>query len=393
MAAKPPEKQERTGSRDVRYRPLLPGRERTCEAAGSEGAHMRNCTIAILVGSLTVTMASQDLPASPELLASIRAGDIPRVETLLRSGVDPNTRDGSGATVLMQAAAYAPEAAMRLLLTAGADVNATNQTGATALMWATDDIGKVRLLVARGAAVNTTRADGMTALASAAMRGNHEVVQALLDSGADVQAGRVAALWPLTLPQIALTTNERAMRRLLIPAGAASQRVGEWTPPPLSRWAATMVNSWRPQPRSSSADLVAVLLDAGADPNELVRQQALAVPVLSRAAQLGDLDAMRVLLDRGADPSAAGTAGVTPLMAAAVASGDARMVRLLLQHGAAVSARDQNGHTALDWALRLGDTEAVRALRRAGATAYASPPSSPPAVVNARSAHAAVELA
>lgn len=354
---------------------------------------MRAHAIAVLVGSLTATIASQELPELPELLVSIRAGDIPGVETLLRSGADPNTRDGSGATALMHATAYAPEAAIRLLLTAGADANATNQTGATALMWATDDVGKVRLLIARGAAVNTARADGMTALASAAMRGNHEVVQALLDSGADVQAGRVSALWPLTLPQIALTTNDAAMRRLLIPAGTASQRVGEWTPPPLSRWVATTVNSWRPQPRSSSADLVAALLNAGADPNEVVRQQALAVPVLSRVAQLGDLDAMRVLLDRGADPSAAGTAGVTPLMAAAVASGDARMVGLLLQHGAAVGARDENGHSALDWALRLGDTEAVRALRRAGSAAHASPPSSPPAVVNARSAHPAVEVA
>jgi hypothetical protein len=80
-------------------------------------------------------------------------------------------------------------------------------------------------------------------------------------------------------------------------------------------------------------------------------------------------------------------------MAAAAASGDARMVRLLLEHGAAVGSRDENGHTALDWALRLGDTEAARALRRAGAAAHASPQPPPPAVAKARSAQAAVELA
>ena len=64
----------------------------------------------------------------------------------------------------MYAAAFAPEATMRLLLTAGANVNAANQNGATALMWATHDAAKVRLLLGRGADVDAARPDGATAV-------------------------------------------------------------------------------------------------------------------------------------------------------------------------------------------------------------------------------------
>ena len=78
---------------------------------------------------------------------------------------------------------------------------------------------------------------------------------------------------------------------------------------------------------------------------------------------------MRLLLDRGADPNATGTGGMTPLMMAAATTPDPEMVNLLLAKGASTTARDDNGHTALDWALRLGDTDAGRALRAAGAAA------------------------
>ena len=38
----------------------------------------------------------------------------------------------------------------------------------------------------------------------------------------------------------------------------------------------------------------------------------------------------------------------------------------LLEKGANVGTRDDNGHTALDWGLRLGETDASRALRKVG---------------------------
>ena len=354
---------------------------------------MRVDTIAVLCFGLVVTMQGQERVPNPQLLASIRAGDRGTVEQLLKSGTDPNTRDASGATALMHAAAFASEMTMRRLLDAGADVNAANQNGATALMWATHDAAKVRLLLDRGAAVDVAKPDGPTAVISAALRGNTQVVRMLMAAGADVHKGRISAPWSLTLPQITLTTNDPAMSDFLEPAEAVPQKLAEWTPPPLTRWILTSGYSWRPQPASTNAGLVKALLDAGANPNEMVTQLALTVPVLSRVARLGDVDTMRVLLERGADPNVKGSGGLTPLMMAAATDAHPAMVRLLLDKGAAVSIRDESGSTALDWALRLGQTEASRVLRRAGSVQVAPPAPAPASVSVPRPARAAVEIA
>jgi ankyrin repeat protein len=353
--------------------------------------HVRLITVMVI--GLAVTGEGQQPTPTVELLNRVWDGDVRAVERLLKSGVDPNTRDTSGATALMYAAAFAPQAVMQALLRAGADVNAVNQSGATALMWATHDPEKVRFLVDRGANVNAARPDGLSAVLGAALRGNRRVVEMLVAAGADARKGSATARWPLTLTQIALTTNDAAMRALVDPAELAEAKPASWAPPPFTRLLGTTVNSWRPQPAATNAAVAKALLDAGANANEVVSQMALAVPTLSRVAQLSDVSMMRVLLDRGADPNLKGARGLTPLMMAAATSPDATMVRLLLEKGAVPGMRDDNGHTALDWALRLGETDASRELRKAGASAMADADALPVSVSHPRSARDAVELA
>jgi hypothetical protein len=202
---------------------------------------MRVRPLAILVVALTVTLTGQEPAHTTDLLGRIRAGDIRTVEAMLRSGVSPNTRDASGATALMYAAAFAPEAVMQALLRAGAEVNAMNQSGATALMWATHDSARVRLLLARGADARASRPDGMTALLGAALRGNRRAVEMLVAAGAGAQKGSVAAPWPLSLTQIALTTNDPEMRAFVHPSEATPQELASWAPPPLARWVVATV--------------------------------------------------------------------------------------------------------------------------------------------------------
>jgi ankyrin repeat protein len=355
--------------------------------------HMRVYAFPIVVIGLFVSLRAHSPSATPALLGQIRADDTGAIQGSLQSGADPNTRDGTGATALMYAAAFASPEAMRLLLAAGADVNATNQAGATALMWATHDTAKVRLLLGRGVSVNAARADGATALLGAALRGNREVLDLLVAAGADRHVGRVATPWSTTLPQVALTTNDPGMQALGDASDRTAPKIAEWSPPPLTRWLLTSVYSWRPQPLATNAALVKGLLEGGANPNEIVSQLALTVPVLSRVARLGDVETMRVLLEHGADPNLKGSRGLTPLMMAAATTADPTMVRLLLDKGAAVDARDDNGQTPLDWALRLGDTQASRVLRKAGAVATAPRGTTPVAPPRGRGAKEAVELA
>ena len=96
---------------------------------------------------------------SEKLYATIRAGDLPALETLLDQGVSPNEADGKGVTPLMNAAAIGSLEAMKLLVKRGADVNAQNGLGSTALMWSAHDPGRVRLLLEHGADVKQGHQD------------------------------------------------------------------------------------------------------------------------------------------------------------------------------------------------------------------------------------------
>ncbi len=347
--------------------------------------------VCLVVGALAAMGYTQG--AATDLLTAARNGSLDGIRAALGSGADPDARDESGASALMRTTAFATPDVMRLLLDRGADVNAANDRGATALMWATTDREKVRLLLDHGADVNAATKDGVTPLLTAAVRGNVDVMRQLVAAGADLRAGTMAAPWPMRLTQIARTTNDEALRAFVQSLSGLPQEEPPGAPPLLTSWLLTRAFSWRPQPAPSDSGLVRLLLDAGADPNESVAQLASTFPALARAVRLGDVDSIHVLLDRGADPNLAGSGGVTPLMMAGATTPDAAMVQLLLDRGAKVSAEDADGNSALDWALRLGDTEASRTLRRAGAVRTAPVMALPPAVSQPRAPREAIELA
>lgn len=107
------------------------------------------------------------------------------------------------------------------------------------------------------------------------------------------------------------------------------------------------------------ADIVALLLDRGADPQARNLAGSTALHI---AAKLGREEVVRLLLERKLDPEAANLAGFTPLMFAA-RNGDASVVRLLIAAGAPLDAKDRRGKTAWDVANELGRTELLPLLR------------------------------
>ncbi|MEZ5419866.1 MAG: ankyrin repeat domain-containing protein [Vicinamibacterales bacterium] len=115
---------------------------------------------------------------------------------------------------------------------------------------------------------------------------------------------------------------------------------------------------------AEAADLVTLLLDAGARP-ELAND--LGVTPLHLAAAAAQAAIARQLLEAGAPADAATPAGVTPLMEAARA-GQAEIVRALLARGASPDAAEtQRGQTALMWAAARRHPAVVRVLVDAGA--------------------------
>ena len=215
----------------------------------------------------------------------------------------------------------------------------------------TDDLAMMQASLARGINVNT-RSDvssdwGKTALMEASLRGYADVVKALLDIHADVNArddyGETALMF-------AAGKGHAAIVGLLLTAGAdVSARTPKGTTALILASKRGYLAAARP------------LLEAGADVNAADPGGT----ALTFAAWKGAGSLVQALIERGADVNARSATGTTALMYVA-ANGDAAVVRALIQTGADVNARDNDGHTVLEFAKR--HSTIVELLREAGAT-------------------------
>ena len=105
-------------------------------------------------------------------------------------------------------------------------------------------------------------------------------------------------------------------------------------------------------------EVVSLLLEAGADPNvsdaDLGAPSYRATP-LDRAYHNDRADLVRVLMSAGADPGAAGDS----MLLAAISNGNAEMVSTLVEAGADVHGRDARGRSMLERAMVSGSAEIV----------------------------------
>ena len=153
-----------------------------------------------------------------------------------------------------------------------------------------------------------------------------------------VAADACSAGPPVLLALVAARNAAATVRQLIQEGHAVDGRDGRGATPLMAA------------ARTGAVDAMAVLLEAGADPN--ARDDANHWTPLLHAIHKGQADAVRLLLKRGADPNAR-TEAMTPLMMAA-ADRDATIVKLLLAHGADARARGAGGATALSQAVSGG---------------------------------------
>lgn len=124
---------------------------------------------------------------------AVESGDYEAVAYLIGRGDDPDSRDSrdsSGSTALMIAAAKDNMDIMKLLINVRADVNKADNDGNTALMYSalSDTVNSLLYLIGNGADVNAIDSEGRTALMMAAERGNIGSSAELIDAGANVNA-------------------------------------------------------------------------------------------------------------------------------------------------------------------------------------------------------------
>jgi ankyrin repeat protein len=308
----------------------------------------------LLTASILGSPAS--VGASGSLFDALRHDDPAAVTAAVVAAADVNAPDETGTTPLMHAVLYARPAIVELLLDRGAATNAANGYGSTALMWAAPRPAIVRILLSRGADVNAKASDGTTPLIVAARVENVEAMRALIAAGADVNSPGTRTLL-LTAAYIAAGP---AVRDYLQSLGITVQSAGDLVGPVIAR-------------HSGDQALFERLLAAGADPHGAVPFITLSLPTYFVAARAGRVGALSALEKAGVNPKAKGPRGWTPLMLTA-GDDDASVPAMehLLAVGVEINAKDDDGRTALDWALTRGETAASEFLRRAGATASAA---------------------
>jgi ankyrin repeat protein len=236
-----------------------------------------------------------DEKATPALFKAIRDKNAQAVRAAIAQGADPNTPNGRGTIPLR--AAFLKDAGwpgrrdvIEALLDGGADVNAQTK-------------------------------DGYTALHVAAGRTSKEVVELLLDRGADVNARTKNGRTPLMMAE------RLEIAELLLARGA--------------KWGTG---------------------DSGIDPDGAR---------IREAARKGDVRMIELLLSKGADPNRASKGGGTAIMSA-ISGTHAEAVRTLLAAGAKVDGKIYDDSGLLHIAAETNRVDIAKLLIAAGADVNAA---------------------
>ena len=283
-------------------------------------------SVRLLIDAGADVSAANDLGATP-LWAASENGSTAVVRMLLEAGADPNRELLSGETPVMVAARAGSAEVVRQLAAAGADLDRQGSRGQTALMWAAaqrhpqvvealleagadlgvrsdvwtqvmavpphsrpeynreiphggntallfavraGDLPSARILAAAGADVDDTDAWGVSAVVLAAHGGHRELLDFLLENGADPNAADAGFA---ALHDAVMRNDSRMVAALLAHGADPNQRLLTWTPtrrasrdhhypPPLVGaspfWLAA---------RFARIDLMRMLADHGADPH------------------------------------------------------------------------------------------------------------------------------
>lgn len=178
-----------------------------------------------LIACILLTLCSSWVQADTydDVLKAVKTGDVASLTELLRRGVDADTTDLEGNTLLMIATREGHEPVVDVLLAQRPKVNARNSAGDSALRFAAIG-GKtaiVKKLVTAGARINTP---DWTPLIYACFGGHVEIVRYLIQMKADVNA---ASDNGTTALMVAARQGNPELVRILLNAGADPNKTTE----------------------------------------------------------------------------------------------------------------------------------------------------------------------
>ena len=361
-------------------------------------AHWDNLPAAnALIAAGGAANSANDHGVTPLFLAASN-GSAAMIDLLLGNGADPNAAVPSGETALMAAVRSGNLASVERLVARRVDVNARQTSkGQTALMWAATRLRTdiVQTLLDGGADVAIRSASGFSPLMFVAREGGIELSRLFLAAGDDVNASSDDGSTPLL---VATVRGHAELAMFLLDEGA--QPDGDfggagYTPllwasstgeTPLTYAEIEAPGEWRAIPgipdRAGRLALIQTLIEHGADLEAQISRPLLAYSTFENrshqggtpfftAAASGDAEVMRLLVAHGADPLARARNGWTPIMAAAGAMGNQTP-----NIEAALSVTEQDRVDAIELAWKLGndlegaDRQGYRALHVATSAGF-----------------------
>jgi ankyrin repeat protein len=302
--------------------------------------------------ALAVVLAQPNTAAADQRLVQAAArADVAAVRVLLRERVEVNGTDVDGSTALHHAVRADDLAMTDELIKAGANVAATNLFRISPIYIAAENgnAAIARRLLDAGADVNTIDGTGDTLLMAAVRAGNQDLVQLLLERGAQVNAaepdlGHTALMY-------AVREDNAALVKLLLARGAlieARTRVG--AKPEV-----------RPPGAGGGSHGVGIVRGGVPPQGEQLPTPGGMTPLLF-AARAGARAAAEALVAAGATLNTADPNGMTPLMMA-ITNNQLDVAQLLVEKGADVRAADAYGRTPLWAAVEIRNLD-----MRSGAT-------------------------
>ncbi|CAH0395704.1 unnamed protein product [Bemisia tabaci] len=270
-----------------------------------------------------------------------RNGALPPVKILLKNGADVNKKDGKGWTPLHFAANQGHLEIVRTLLLNGAEINPTGSDDRTPLHWAAGNglVAVVNLLLDEGANVNAEDEDGYTPLHFATKQEHLDVMELLVLNGADVNSkAKDRGYTPLHLLAYHWICPQNAVVQLLIERGAAVDTKDNNGNTPLQVAVANTNVLW--------TSVVQLLIDGGADVSS--KDRLFRTPLQNA----GSFEMMKVLLENGADPNESDSSQLRALLEEIDYEGPSR-IQVWLDHGACVE-RKFDGKSVLAWAYLCG---------------------------------------
>ncbi|MCP4438373.1 MAG: hypothetical protein GY810_05460 [Aureispira sp.] len=271
------------------------------------------------------------------------------VQWLIDKGVDVNSKNSAGDNPLFEliSSKRGSAEACKILITNGIDLNAKTN-GQPILHWAAF-CGASKVLEAlldSGLDINTKDKYGYTPLLSAMSQHKMETIEFLIKKGADVN---IMPKSGFNVLEFAADHKKVALAKMIF-----KKRTDQTTTSGALSAAA----------ERGSLGLIKFFLKAGISVDD--RTYTSSKTALMKAASSNQLKVVKYLLEQGADLKATAYQGNTTLIYAA-AEGHLAIVQLLLEHGADINEQNKIGWTALMQASTKNRYKVVKLLLEKGA--------------------------